>query len=155
VAHPINGIYVDVGSLDLNNDVEGAVPPLALQLPGVWFSVTFVALGVALVRAHAKPRWCAVALAVAGVLFPVSRIGGVETLAAVADVVFLLALTSLGWAIFQGTGARGDATPSRGAITGRDRRLLRTKRSIVTVPARSVSPSSSLREAARQTRTAC
>jgi len=121
VAYGINSIYADIGSVDLNDNVEGAAGPLALQLPGILFPLTFVALGAALVRAHAKPRWCAIALAVAGVLFPVSRIGGVEILAVVADIVFLLALAPLGWTILQGrelapTRPRGEErSPTRGS----------------------------------------
>jgi len=79
---------------------------------GILFPLTFVGLGLALVRAHAEPRWCAIALAVAGLLFPVSRIGGIETLALVADVVFLLALVPLGWTILQGRELR-ETRPQR------------------------------------------
>ncbi len=112
VAYGINSIYVDLGSIDLNENVEGTAGPLALQLPGLLFPLTFVVLGVALARAQTEPRWCAIALAVAGVLFPISRIGGIEILAVIADAVFLLALVPLGWRILQGRDL-GETRPRR------------------------------------------
>lgn len=102
VGYGVNSIYVDLGSLDLNNNVEGVAGPLALQLPGLLFPLAFVALGVMLVRAHAVPRWCGIVLAVAGVLFPLSRIPSIEALALVTDSLFVVALVPLGWAILQG-----------------------------------------------------
>jgi len=102
VGYGINSIYADIGTIDLNDDVAGAAGPLALQLPGILFPLTFVGLGVALLRTHVQPRWCAVALVVAGVLFPLSRIPSVEILALAADTVFLVALLPLGSAMLRG-----------------------------------------------------
>jgi len=101
VAYGINTIFRALGTVDLNQDVEGAAPPLALQLPGILFPLTFIGLGM-LLRAGARPRWCGAALVVAGVLFPISRIGSIEALAPVPDLLFLLGLAPLGWALLQG-----------------------------------------------------
>lgn len=101
VAYGINSIYADIGTLDLNENVEGAAGPLALQMPGILFPLTFVALGVALARTHAQPRRYFIALAAAGVLFPLSRIPSVETLALLADTLFVAALLPLGWAMLR------------------------------------------------------
>lgn len=102
VAYGINSIYAAIGSIDLNETGEGVAGPLALQIPGLLFPLTFVALGVALVRAHAEPRWCGFALVAAGVLFPLGRIPSVDALAVAADTLFLIALAPLGWAILHG-----------------------------------------------------
>ncbi len=75
---------------------------LALQLPGIVFPLSFIAIGVALVRARTQPRWCGIVLTLAAALFPVSRIGDVEVLAIAVDVLFLVALVPLGWAILHG-----------------------------------------------------
>ncbi len=112
VGYGINAIYTDIGTLDLNNDVEGVAAPLALQLPGILFPLSFLALGVALYRARVQPRWCGLAIALGAVLFPVSRIGSIDVLAPVPDVLFLLGLAPLGWSLVQGRIALAERSPS-------------------------------------------
>jgi hypothetical protein len=60
-----------------------------------------VGIGVGLLRANVQPRWAGIALIVAAILFPASRIPAVVALAIAADALFLIALAPLGWAILQ------------------------------------------------------
>lgn len=62
-----------------------------------------------MLRAEIGPRWNALALIVAGLAFPASRIGEVPPLAVVDDAVFLAALAPLGIAMLRGADPlRGD-----------------------------------------------
>ncbi len=88
----------------------GAAGPIALQVPGILFPVANIGIGVALMRARVDPRWSGIVLAVAALLFPVSRIGSVEPLAMAVDVLFLIALAPLAWAILQGRDPMATAT---------------------------------------------
>lgn len=112
VGYGINAIYTDIGTLDLNNDVEGLAAPLALQLPGILFPLALLALGLTVYRARVQPRWCGLAIALGAVLFPVSRVGSVDVLAPVPDVLFLLGLAPLGWSLMQGRVAVAERSPS-------------------------------------------
>jgi len=64
--------------------------------------LAWIGIGLALLRGAVQPRWCGAALVIAGLLFPVSRIGDIAALAIVDDLIFLLALAPLGLAIMQG-----------------------------------------------------
>src|SRR5215211_205183 len=46
-AYAINAVYADIGPLNLNENVSSAADPLALKLPGIFFPLTLIALGVA------------------------------------------------------------------------------------------------------------
>lgn len=83
-------------------DEGGLAGVLVSQVPGLMFPATCLGIGVALLRCGLVPRATALALIVAAVLFPVSRIGEIAPLALVDDVVFLLALAPLGLAIMRG-----------------------------------------------------
>ena len=115
VGFGINAIYADIGTLNLNNDVEGLVAPLSLQLPGILFLLSFLALGVVLYRARVQPRWCGLAIALGAVLFPVSRIGSIDMLAPVPDLLFLVGLAPLGWALVQGRAGPAERSTSLSA----------------------------------------
>jgi hypothetical protein len=75
----------------------GSVGPLALQVPGIMFPLSLLGIGISLVRLRAQPRWSGALLAVVAVLFPASRIAGIEGLGIVSDLLLILALYPLGW----------------------------------------------------------
>ena len=68
---------------------------VALRLPGILFPLSLIGIGVALVRVGIGAGWAGLGLALAGLLFPISRIGSVELLAIAADAVLLAALVGL------------------------------------------------------------
>jgi len=75
---------------------------LVSQVPGLMGPIAWVGLGVALLQAGLTPRWSGWALIVAGLLFPVSRIGEIAPLAVADDLIFVAALAPLGLALMQG-----------------------------------------------------
>ncbi len=81
----------------------GIAGALVTNVPGLLGPVAWVAIGVGLRRTGLAPGPGAM-LILAGVLFPVSRIGEIAALAVVDDMIFLAALVPLGWAIAQGRG---------------------------------------------------
>jgi len=83
-------------------DDGGTAGILVAQVPGLMGPIAWVGFGVALLQTGVRPRWSAWALIVAGLLFPVSRIGEVAPLAIADDLIFLVALAPLGWALMQG-----------------------------------------------------
>jgi len=89
------------GSVELIDD-GGTAGVLVANVPGLMGPLAWIGIGIALLRSGVQPRWCGAALVVAGLLFPVSRIGDIAALAIVDDLIFLLALAPLGWAIVQG-----------------------------------------------------
>ena len=109
----INSIYAALGTIDINDNVENAAGPLALQMPGILFPLTFIALGVLLMRARVEPRWSPPLLIAAAIAFPLSRIPSVEPLALVADSLFLLALVPLGLEQLRGRAPRAAPAASR------------------------------------------
>ncbi|MEV0649762.1 hypothetical protein AB0I28_31350 [Phytomonospora sp. NPDC050363] len=60
-----------------------------LWLPGPAFPLSMIALGLALAMTRKAPLWTAVLLAVAGAVFPISRIPRIEAVAHVADLLLL------------------------------------------------------------------
>lgn len=80
----------------------GATGALVAQLPGPMFALAWVGIGSALLRAGLQPRWSATLLIVAGLMFPVSRIGEIAPLALVDDLLFVIALAPLGLALLRG-----------------------------------------------------
>lgn len=118
--YAINAIYEGLGAVSLNDEVENAAAPLALQLPGILFPLALAGIGVARIRAGAVPRVAAWALIVAAAGFPLSRIGGIEALALVVDALLVVAMVPLGMRVI-GAGGVGPATTpegSRSAATG-------------------------------------
>lgn len=110
VAYGLNSIYVDMGAMDLNEQT-GATTSLALQLPGILFPLSFIGLGLALFRSAIPLRWCGLALIAGGVLFPISRIGDIEALAPVPDILFLMGLAPIGLALLRGRDVAGAGAP--------------------------------------------
>jgi hypothetical protein len=98
---------------------EYGVGPLALQLPGTMFPLANVALAIALIASGAELRRSGWVLLAAGVLFPASRIPGIEALAVVADALFLVAMVPLGLRMLR---SRGGAV-AHGARTAESMRL--------------------------------
>ena len=97
VGFGIEGLYVASGSPRLA-DSEEASALLGLNIPGIVFPLAMVVTGVSLLRAKGGwPGWAGAVLALAGVLFPVSRIGGVVALGLVADGLLLVGLGAMGW----------------------------------------------------------
>ena len=107
-------IFGAVGGVAFAIDaVHGAVHPEAplenlplapsfLHLPGLTFPLGLIGVGLALARSGVAPRWSGYALAVGGVLFPMSRIPSIVPLALGADLFILAALAPLGWALLRG-----------------------------------------------------
>ena len=101
------GFSIDAIHSTLPNSVEliddgGTAGVLVANVPGLMGPLAWIGIGIALLRSGVQPRACGMALVVAGLLFPVSRIGDIAALAIVDDLIFLLALAPLGWAIMQG-----------------------------------------------------
>ena len=68
---------------------------LAFNLPGILFPLTWIALGLCVLSIKVAPTWAGAGLVLAGICFPVSRIGAVAEIAVVADVLFLVSLTGI------------------------------------------------------------
>ena len=100
IAYGIDSIHL--AATGVSAEDLGAAGPLALQIPGLLFPLAHIGVGVGLLRAKVQPRWSGIALIVAAILFPASRIPAIAALAIAADALFILALAPLGWAILQG-----------------------------------------------------
>lgn len=112
VAYGIDSIQAAVFETGSIQETDSAAAPLALQLPGLLFPLSLIALGVMLARTKTvEPRlgWM---LAAGALLFPLSRIPDVETLAVAADALLVLALVPLGLRIFRGA-VSGQLMPER------------------------------------------
>jgi len=101
------GFSIDAIHSTLPQSVEliddgGTAGVFVANVPGLMVPLAWIGIGIALLRSAVQPRWCGAALVIAGLLFPVSRIGDIAALAVVGDLIFLLALAPLGWAIMQG-----------------------------------------------------
>jgi hypothetical protein len=84
---------------------ESIAAQFALFLPGIVFPLTMVALGLALARTGAAKRLPALLLALGAACFPVSRIGGIEPLALIADLLILGGMAPLGWSMLRSDSA--------------------------------------------------
>ncbi|CAA9306983.1 MAG: hypothetical protein AVDCRST_MAG77-6154 [uncultured Chloroflexi bacterium] len=99
VAYAVDAIHTAVhpeGPLD-----QFPVGPLILNAPGLTFPLTLMGIGIALARSGVAPSWSGYALAVSGLLFPLSRIPSIAPLATVADLVMLAALAPVGWSMLR------------------------------------------------------
>jgi hypothetical protein len=90
----MEGARVDQTALDELTDIVESGLPLVLNLPGITFPLSLVVTGFTLWRTRAVPTPPATLLVLAGVGFPISRIGGIEPLMIVVDATFVVAL---GW----------------------------------------------------------
>lgn len=77
-------------------DIGDTAGLLAIFPPGAVFPFTVIAIGIALLRAEPALRRQAIALMLAGIVFPVSRVLDVLPLAILADLVFVAAMVPLG-----------------------------------------------------------
>ena len=94
----IERMFTAMGSPAL--DAAGAAVPL--YPIGTLFPLGMVIFGVCLARAPRAdwPRWAGYALAVGGVLFPLSRIPGITSLGLLADALIAVGLVPVGlWAL--------------------------------------------------------
>lgn len=86
---------------------------IAFNAPGILFPLTWMALGACMLYAKAAPAWTGVTLALAGLGFPVSRIGTVAEIAVVSDMLFVAALTGLAVVVLRGHTTAPVAQPAR------------------------------------------
>jgi hypothetical protein len=77
-------------------DIGDTAGLLAIFPPGAVFPFTVIAIGIALLRAEPALRRQAIALMLAGIVFPVSRVLDVLPLAILADFGFVAAMVPLG-----------------------------------------------------------
>ena len=78
------------------------VGPVVLQLPGLCFPLSLIGIGLSLARSRVAASWSGYALALGGLLFPISRIPAIVPLALAADGFILAALVPLGVAMLRG-----------------------------------------------------
>lgn len=76
--------------------IEDTGLPFALNLPGVAFPLTMVAVGITLWRTGAVSALHGIGIALAAIAFPMSRIPNVPELFFISDVLFLLTLGAIG-----------------------------------------------------------
>jgi len=102
----LQAMFTAAYGTDLLADVtEGGLPGvpsiafLAFLPWGLLAPVSFVATGILLWRTRVVATWSAAALVLGGVLFVASRPQRIEPLAVACDVVLLVALVPIGWAM--------------------------------------------------------
>lgn len=89
-------VYAGDVEASLSGGDGSAQAGLALFLPGLVMPFTLAALGVGVVRTGLGPRAAGVTLTAGALCFPVSRIGGIEPLALVADLLIAGGMVPLG-----------------------------------------------------------
>jgi hypothetical protein len=67
---------------------------------GALFPLTLIGFGVCILRTRIAPSWAGAGLALAGIAFPISRIGTIGELALVADVLMLVSLVGVAVTLF-------------------------------------------------------
>ncbi len=99
------------------SELEGSTAAgLALFLPGTVFPLTLIVLGLALAKTGVVPRPAALALALGGLLFPLSRIPSIEALAVASDLMLITGLVPIGLAVWS-TAHRSESTGVSPAAT--------------------------------------
>ena len=83
------------------SEATGPEAGLALFVPGIVLPLTLAAIGAATARSGAGPRVPGILLALGGLCFPVSRIGGIEPLALVADALIAGGMIPMGLALLR------------------------------------------------------
>jgi hypothetical protein len=106
VGYGIDSIQAAIFETGSIQETDSAVAPLALQLPGVLFPVSLIALGLMLARTGTVARWSGWTMAAGALLFPLSRIPDIEALAIAADVTLVIALVPLGLQMIRGGAPR-------------------------------------------------
>jgi hypothetical protein len=113
----LSGAFAKAGATaDMASAVPGALGvsmALLFPVPGLFFPLTLLVVGIALMRTRTIPAWVAVVLCVAAIGFPVGRIPRIEPIAHLTD---LLLLVSLGWIGSRYLGAGTPATAAAAAM---------------------------------------
>lgn len=78
-----------------------------LWLPGPTFPLALLAFGVILGRTRMSPRWVAVLLCFAAIIFPLARVLRLDWVAYIADLLMLLPFCHLAWHAWQRSVAVG------------------------------------------------
>ncbi len=105
-AFNVQAIFIAVYGNDFMSD--GAVTGsdlfgiLAFLPWGLLMPVTFIATGIVLWRSRAVARYTAVLFMAGGLLFVAARPERIDVLAIICDLVFVLALAPIGWAVLTG-----------------------------------------------------
>lgn len=85
--------------------VGSAATPFALRIPGLFFPLALLVLGLGLARHRLVPAGAAYALAAAAVLFPLSRISNIIPIALASDAIGLAAMVVLSRQLVRSAGA--------------------------------------------------
>lgn len=110
IGYGIDAIAADVHGADSLQDITTSpAAPLALQLPGMFNTMSLVVLGVLLARHRLGPAAASYAIVVGAVLFLVARIPDVESIALVGDVVLLFGFGGVGLALLRKADTGGPA----------------------------------------------
>ncbi|CAN5308285.1 hypothetical protein BH09ACT10_BH09ACT10_29840 [soil metagenome] len=92
VAYGFNTIHVSLGAVDL---VDTSGPGAIIKPLGLFFPLSLVLSAIVLSKLDL--RFAAVAVALAGLAWPVAHIGNIAWLAVVVNVVLVAALVPLAW----------------------------------------------------------
>lgn len=114
IGYGVNAYAVGVTGIDMN-EMAGAAGT-ALQMAGIFFPLTFIGFGAAMLIAKTVPAPIALAMIVGGVLFPLGRIPGIDALAFASDAMLLVALAAVA-VTSRGTELQ-QATPLPGVAVG-------------------------------------
>ncbi len=87
---------IDAAAIAELRTIEDMGLPFALNLPGIVFPLTMIAMGVTLWRTRAVSALTGIGLVLAAVAFPMSRIPDVPALYFISDGLFLLTLGGIG-----------------------------------------------------------
>ncbi len=91
VSYGIDAIQADVFNTGSIQDTSSSAAPIALQLPGILFPLSFLGLGVMLIQTRAAPIPAGALLAAGAVLFPLGNIPDIQPLTIAANAVLTLA----------------------------------------------------------------
>lgn len=117
VGYGIQAIHLEMLPVRLDADGTGAVGALALNLPGILFPAALATLGIAVWRLGMAPAWAGLLTVVGAVAFPVSRIGGIGSLALAADLILLIGLVGVATTAVAGKPAvPGRSAPAPGSV---------------------------------------
>ena len=118
VGFGMEALYVASGAPRMAESQDPAAL-LGLNIPGIVFPLAMLVTGVSLLRTRGGwPAWAGAVVALAGVMFPVSRIGNVVALGLVADSLLLVGLGAVGWWLISEPAATRTARSSAMAPTG-------------------------------------
>lgn len=92
----VDGLHEVVFDSPSLADEGGLAGMMAPSLPGLLGPLAVAAIGVLVLRTRVSPALAGWALLVAGLAFPVSRIGGIAPLALAVDLLMAAALVPLG-----------------------------------------------------------